>query len=292
MRMHSLPARAGIGLRGPHIKEVLSTRPDVSWLEVHSENYFGDGGLALQQLESIRADYALSLHGVGLSLGSADALNLRHLSKLKNLITRVDPASVSEHLCWSSSGGNFLNDLLPLPYSEEALITVCRNISQAQEFLGRRLLIENVSSYLRFDHETLNEWDFLAEVAQRSDCDILLDINNIYVSAVNHGFDAQQYLAAIPEKRVAEIHLAGHESDDADDGSDSFLVDTHSRPVCDAVWSLYADALLRFGPRPTLIEWDKDLPALAVLLAEADKAQQLLDAPTQQHSAAQHARAA
>ena len=239
MRMHSLPARAGIGLRGPHIKEVLSARPNISWLEVHSENYFGDGGLALQQLERIRADYALSLHGVGLSLGSADALNMRHLSKLKNLIARVDPASVSEHLCWSSSGGNFLNDLLPLPYSEEALITVCRNISQAQEFLGRRLLIENVSSYLRFDHETLSEWDFLAEVAQRSDCDILLDINNIYVSAVNHGFDAQQYFAAIPEKRVAEIHLAGHESDDTDDGSDSFLVDTHSRPVCDAVWSLY-----------------------------------------------------
>ena len=292
MRTHTLPARAGIGLRGPHVKEVLTTRPEISWLEVHSENYFADGGLALQQLESIRADYALSLHGVGLSLGSADALNLRHLSKLKNLIAHVDPASVSEHLCWSSSGGNFLNDLLPLPYSEEALITVSRNISQAQEFLGRRLLIENVSSYLRFNHETISEWDFLAEVARRTDCDILLDINNIYVSAVNHGFDAQQYLATMPTNRVAEIHLAGHETDDADDGSDSFLIDTHSRPVCDAVWSLYADALQRFGPRPTLIEWDSELPTLAVLLGEADKAQQLLDAPTQRHSAAQHAHAA
>jgi uncharacterized protein (UPF0276 family) len=271
---------------------VLATRPNIAWLEVHSENYFGDGGLALQQLEQIRADYPLSLHGVGLSLGSSDPLSLRHLVKLKNLIGRVEPHSVSEHLCWSSSGGNFLNDLLPLPYSEEALITVCSHISQAQEFLGRRLLIENVSSYLRFSHETLTEWDFLREVAQRCDCDILLDINNIYVSSVNHGFDAQDYLAAIPPARVAEIHLAGHESDVADDGSDNFLIDTHSRPVCDAVWSLYADALQRFGPRATLIEWDSDLPALNVLLAEAGKAQQILDVYKHPDAPARHARAA
>ena len=290
MRVDSnkLPARAGIGLRGPHIDELLATKPALGWLEVHSENYFGSGGRALRQLDLVRADYALSLHGVGLSLGSTDPLNLSHLNKLKGLISRIEPHSVSEHLCWSSIGRRFLNDLLPLPYSEEALDVVCRNIQHAQEFLGRRLLIENVSSYIRFSDEALNEWDFLAEVARRCDCDILLDVNNIYVSAINHGFDARHYLAAIPPARVAEIHLAGHESDVSEDGSDSFLIDTHSRPVCDAVWSLYADALQRFGPRPTLIEWDSDLPTLAVLLGEADKAQQLLNL----HAPAEHARAA
>lgn len=288
MDSNKLPARAGIGLRGPHIAELLATKPALDWLEVHSENYFGSGGPALRQLDQVRADYALSLHGVGLSLGSTDPLNLSHLSKLKGLISRIAPHSVSEHLCWSSIGGRFLNDLLPLPYSEEALDVVCRNIQQAQEFLGRRLLIENVSSYIRFGDEALNEWDFLAEVARRCDCDILLDVNNIYVSSVNHGFDAQQYLAAIVPARVAEIHLAGHESDVAEDESDSFLIDTHSRPVCDEVWSLYAKAVQRFGPRPTLIEWDSDLPTLDILLNEADKAQQILDALTP----VQHARAA
>ena len=288
MDSNKLPVRAGIGLRGPHIDELLATKPHLAWLEVHSENYFGNGGRALRQLERVRADYPLSLHGVGMSLGSTDPLNANHLSKLKTLIARIEPHSVSEHLCWSSIGGRFLNDLLPLPYSEEALVVVCRNIQQAQDFLGRRLLIENVSSYIQFKDEALSEWDFLAEVARRCDCDILLDVNNIYVSSVNHGFDAQTYLDAIPAVRVAEIHLAGHESDAADDGSDSFLVDTHSRPVCDAVWSLYADALARFGPRPTLIEWDSDLPTLDVLIGEAGKAQQLLDTYAPSH----HARAA
>ena len=292
MDSNKLPARAGIGLRGPHIDELLATKPALDWLEVHSENYFGSGGQALRQLDHVRDDYALSLHGVGLSLGSTDPLNLSHLNKLKGLISRIEPHSVSEHLCWSSIGGRFLNDLLPLPYSEEALVVVCRNIQHAQEFLGRRLLIENVSSYIRFSDETLNEWDFLAEVARRCDCDILLDVNNIYVSAINHGFDARHYLAAIPPARVAEIHLAGHESDVAEGGSDSFLIDTHSRPVDDAVWSLYADALQRFGPRPTLIEWDSDLPTLAVLLGEADKAQQILDIHTQLRTPTRHARAA
>lgn len=288
MDSNKLPARAGIGLRGPHIAELLATKPRLDWLEVHSENYFGNGGRALRQLDHVRADYALSLHGVGLSLGSTDPLNLGHLSKLKGLISRIEPHSVSEHLCWSSIGGRFLNDLLPLPYSEEALITVCRNIQLAQEFLGRRLLIENVSSYIHFSGEVMTEWDFLAEVARRCDCDILLDVNNIYVSSVNHGFDASAYLAAVPAERVAEIHLAGHETDSSDDGGDSFLIDTHSRPVCAAVWSLYADALARFGQRPTLIEWDSDLPTLALLIGEAEKAQQLMDA----YAPNQHARAA
>lgn len=275
--MSGLPAQAGIGLRAQHYSEVLATRPGVAWLEVHSENYFFPGGEALRVLDAVRQHYPLSLHGVGLSLGSSDALNRDHLRKLKALVERVQPAAVSEHLCWSSIGGRYLNDLLPLPYSEEALAGVCDRIRQAQDFLGRRIMIENVSSYVRFKGEVMPEWDFVAEVARRSDCDVLLDVNNIYVSAANHGFAALDYLQAIPGERIGEIHLAGHEVDEGEPADENFLVDTHSRPVADAVWALYAEALTRFGPQPTLIEWDNDIPALAVLLAEADKAQLLLD---------------
>ena len=279
--MSELPAQAGIGLRAPHYSEVLAGRPDVAcdvaWLEVHSENFFVAGGAALRMLEAVRERYPLSLHGVGLSLGSSDALSLEHLRKLKALIDRVQPAAVSEHLCWSSIGGRYLNDLLPLPYSEESLAGVCERIRQAQDFLGRRIMVENVSSYVRFKGAEMTEWDFLAEVASRSDCDVLLDVNNIYVSAVNHGFSALDYLDAIPAARVGEIHLAGYETDAGEPADEDFLVDTHSRPVSDQVWALYAEALKRLGPRPTLIEWDNDIPALSVLLAEADKAQSLLD---------------
>ncbi len=274
--MNTLPAQAGIGLRSPHVEEVIATRPLIPWLEVHSENYFCAGGAPLRQLATIREHYPLSLHGVGLSLGSSDPVNLTHLRKLKALIARVEPAVVSEHLCWSSIGGRFLNDLLPLPYSEEALLTVCNTIQQVQEFLGRRLLIENVSSYVRFRDETMTEWDFLAEVARRADCDILLDVNNIFVSASNHGYDATNYLDAMPPERIGEIHLAGHEEDADENGEDSFLVDTHSRSIADPVWALYAKALQKFGPIPTLIEWDSDIPSLAVLSSEAAKAEALL----------------
>lgn len=284
--MNTLPAQAGIGLRSPHIEEVIATRPRISWLEVHSENYFCAGGPPLRQLATIREHYPLSLHGVGLSLGSSDALDLTHLRKLKTLIDLIEPAVVSEHLCWSSIGGRFLNDLLPLPYSEEALDVVCHKIQQTQEFLGRRVLIENVSSYVRFRDETMTEWDFLAEVAQRSDCDILLDVNNIFVSASNHGYDATRYLDAMPQGHIREIHLAGHEEDADENGEDLFLVDTHSRPIADPVWALYAQALQKFGPIPTLIEWDSDIPPLAVLLCEAAKAEGLLLTHTD------HARAA
>lgn len=275
--MSELPAQAGIGLRAPHYGEVLAGRADVAWLEVHSENFFVSGGAALRVLDAARERYALSLHGVGLSLGSSDRLNLEHLRKLKVLVDRVQPAAVSEHLCWSSIGGRYLNDLLPLPYSEEALAGVCERIRQAQDFLGRRIMIENVSSYVRFKGAEMTEWDFLAEVARRSDCDILLDVNNIHVSAVNHGFSALDYLDAIPAARVGEIHLAGYETDEGEPADENFLVDTHSRPVSDAVWTLYAETLRRLGARPTLIEWDNDIPALSVLLAEARKAQTLLD---------------
>ena len=275
--MSSLPEQAGIGLRAQHYAEVLADWPALGWLEVHSENFFFPGGEALRVLDAVRQRYPVSLHGVGLSLGSSDELNRGHLHKLKALVERVQPAAVSEHLCWSSIGGRYLNDLLPLPYSEEALAGVCDRIRQAQDFLGRRIMIENVSSYVRFKGEVMPEWEFLAEVARRSDCDILLDVNNIFVSAANHGFAALDYLQAIPGERIGEIHLAGHEVDEGEPADEDFLVDTHSRPVADAVWTLYVDALTRFGRKPTLIEWDNDIPALSVLLGEAGKAQALLD---------------
>lgn len=274
--MRKLPAQAGIGLRAPHTREVLASQPDIAWLEVHSENYFIPGGEALRMLEAVRERYPVSLHGVGLSLGSSDPLNLGHLRKLKALVERIQPAAVSEHLCWSSIGGNFLNDLLPLPYSEEALVSVSQRIRQTQDFLGRRIMVENVSSYVRFSDAAMPEWEFLAEVARRSDCDILLDVNNIFVSASNHGFSALDYLSAIPGERIGEIHLAGYETDTGEPADEDFLVDTHSRPVSEPVWALYEEALQRFGPKPTLIEWDNDIPTLSVLLAEARKAQKLL----------------
>jgi hypothetical protein len=276
-----IPARAGIGLRAPHSEELLATRPAAAWLEVHSENYFADGGLAVAQLERIRRDYPLSLHGVGLSLGSTDALNAEHLAKLKRAVERFAPALVSEHLCWVSVGGAYLHDLLPLPYTEEALAHVVARIAQVQQYLGRQILVENVSSYLEFEHSTIPEWEFLREAAARSGCGILLDVNNVYVSAMNHGFDPRCYLEAIPAQDVGEIHLAGY-SERRVDGT-ALLIDTHDRPVADPVWELYAHALELTGPKPTLIEWDSELPPLSVLLDEAAKADVML---ARRHAAA------
>lgn len=266
-----IPARAGIGLRAEHYREVVATRPAVAWLEVHSENYFGEGGAPHYYLEQVRRDYPLSLHGVGLSLGSADALNRTHLGKLKALIQRYEPGLVSDHLSWSSVDGDYLNDLLPLPYLEETLCHVTERVMQTQEFLGREILIENPSSYLQYRHSDIGEAEFLAELSARSGCGILLDVNNIYVSASNHGFDAQAYLRTIPSARVREIHLAGHTVNRYPEGE--MLIDTHNARVCDAVWALYRDALAHVGPVPTLIEWDTDLPALSVLLDEAHRAE-------------------
>jgi hypothetical protein len=269
-----IPARAGIGLRAPHYRDVLEQRPAAGWLEVHSENYFGAGGAPLHYLEQIREHYPLSLHGVGLSLGSTDHLNLAHLERLRALIARVEPALVSEHLCWSSIGGRYLNDLVPLPYTDEALCHVSARIRQAQDFLGRQLLVENVSSYLEYQDTTIPEWEFLAAVAQATGCGILLDINNIYVSAINHGFDASEYLRAIPVTAVQEMHLAGFSVNRYEDGE--ILIDTHSARVAAPVWSLYREAVQRFGPVPTLIEWDTDIPPLAVLLEEMHSADEIL----------------
>ncbi len=266
-----LPPRAGVGLRAPHYREILETRPDIGWLEVHSENYFGRGGQPLYHLERARSLYPLSLHGVGLSLGSADGLRQAHLVQLKALVERFEPSLVSDHLCWGAIGERHLNDLLPLPYTEAALDVVCANVVRAQEFLGREILVENVSSYLQFCDSTIPEWEFVGEIARRTGCGLLLDINNIYVSAINHGFDPLAYLDAMPVRAVREMHLAGFDS------NGMCLIDTHGKPVAGPVWNLYGQALTRLGPIPTLIEWDTDLPTLAVLLQEAAKAQEILN---------------
>lgn len=265
-----IPVRAGVGWRAAHYQELIDTRPDIGWIEVHSENYFGAGGAPLQYLERARALYPLSLHGVGLSLGSADALNRQHLTKLKALVDRFEPGLVSDHLSWSSIGGTYLNDLLPLPYTEESLNHFVMHVREAQDFLKREILIENPSSYLTFRHSTIPEAEFLTEVAIRSGCGILLDVNNIHVSATNHGFDAHQYLKALPAERVREIHLAGFTLNRSAEGE--ILIDSHSARVADAVWDLYRLAIAHLGARPTLIEWDTDIPALAVLRDEAAKA--------------------
>jgi uncharacterized protein (UPF0276 family) len=267
---HGIGPRAGIGLRALHHLKVLAEAPAVAWFEAHTENYFADGGAHVEALVRIRANYPLSLHGVGLSLGSADPLDIRHLERVRRAVHRFEPALVSEHLSWSSVDGRFANDLLPLPYTEEALRHVSLHIAQAQDFLGRRILIENVSSYLQFDCSRMPEWEFVSAVAAESGCGILLDLNNIYVAAHNHGFDAQRYLDAMDPRAVLEIHLAGHSAVEFE--GQELLIDTHGTPVCDAVWNLYRAALRRFGGVPTLIEWDTDIPALEVLAAEAAKA--------------------
>jgi uncharacterized protein (UPF0276 family) len=271
--------RAGIGLRAIHHEEVVVRSPRVGWFEAHSENYFAlggaRGGSPREVLASVRRNYPLSLHGVGLSLGSTDPLDERHLGEIARLTRELEPMRVSEHLSWGSVGGRFANDLLPLPYTEEALGHMASRVGQVQDALGRQMLVENVSSYLQFAHSQIDEWDFLAELSRRSGCGLLLDVNNVYVSAMNHGFDALHYLNRIPRECVHEMHLAGHSIQTV--GGRAIRIDTHSAPVCDAVWALYSAALDRFGPVATLIEWDSDIPALDVLVAEARKADRMLE---------------
>ena len=270
----SVPAAAGIGLRFQHHQAVLETRPAVAWLEVHTENYMG-GGPSIRTLEGIRRDYPVSLHGVGLSLGSVEDLDAAHLERIRDVVRRIQPGLVSEHLSWSVVAGTYLADLLPLPMTEEALAVVCRHVEQTQDSLQRRILVENPSSYLRYSHSTIPEWDFLAAVAQRTGCGILCDVNNIYVSACNHGWDASTYLAALPKQAVGEIHLAGHTLKQIKDGQ-SLRIDDHGSRVAPEVWVLYAQALARFGRVPTLVEWDTNVPPLDVLLEEASHAAVLL----------------
>jgi uncharacterized protein (UPF0276 family) len=268
-------AQVGIGLRAPHVDEVIATHPDVAWFEVHAENYMG-GGEAIRTLEAIRRDYPVALHGVGLSLGTADGPDTRHLERLARLVERVDPVLVSEHLSWSIAGGAYLNHLLPLPCTEETLDLVARHVERVQERLGRRILVENPSSYLRFRESPIPEPAFLAALSRRTGCGLLCDVNNVHVSTSNFGLDPHAYLAALPPAAVGEIHLAGHAVNDADGAR--ILVDDHGSPVADAVWRLYAEALARFGRVPTLVEWDTDVPALSVLLGEARTADRLLAA--------------
>jgi uncharacterized protein len=266
--------KAGIGLRAPHYRALQALAPDIAapgFLEVHSENFFGEGGQPLQYLTWFRERYPLSLHGVGLSIGSADGLNTAHLTKLKRLVDRFQPTLVSEHLCWVGVNGQYANDLLPLPYTANVLAHVSANIARVQEYLQRPILIENVSGYLSFATSDIPECEFVARLAESAGCQILLDINNIYVNSVNHQFNPYAYIDTIRVGSVGEMHLAGFQ--DTGDG----LIDTHGAPVSAAVWDLYRYALKRFGAVPTLIEWDTDIPALDVLLAEATQATSLLE---------------
>lgn len=266
----------GIGLRAAHYADFFRLRPALEFVEVHSENFFGAGpfgagreigGQPRRTLERVRADYALSLHGVGLSLGSAEPVRSEHLQQLRRLVDRFEPLLVSDHLAWVGLGGRHVNDLLPLPYTEEALAQLIANVRATQDFLGRPILVENPSCYLSFAHSTIAEWDFLNALARATGCGILLDVNNVYVSATNLGFDAHDWLAGIDAAAVREIHLAGFTA-----RADGLLVDTHSRPVDAAVWSLYETALRHCGDQPTLVEWDAELPPLDVLLDEARRA--------------------
>jgi uncharacterized protein (UPF0276 family) len=277
-----IPAKAGVGLRFRHHQAVVDERPDVAWFEVHTENYMG-GGSAPRYLDAIRRNYPISLHGVGLSLGSAEGLDVAHLARVRSVVERVEPGLVSEHLSWSVSDGTYLADLLPLPMTEEALCIVCRHVDQVQAYLKRRILVENPSTYLRFRHSTIPEWEFLAQVAQRTGCGILCDVNNIYVSASNHGWDAITYLSGLPPAAIGEIHLAGHSVRCLEHGR-TLRIDDHGSRVATEVWSLYREALKRFGPVPTLIEWDTGVPPLEILMEEAATAEASLE--TQRHESA------
>jgi uncharacterized protein (UPF0276 family) len=259
----------GLGLRPEHYAEFLGQPQPVDWLEIISENYMVPGGKPLAMLDTIRADYPVVMHGVSLSIGSAEPLDMGYLRDLKALAERVEPLWISDHLCWTGINAHNTHDLLPLPYDAPALDCVVDNIGRVQDFLGRRVLIENPSSYVTFRSSDRSEWDFLAEMAERADCLLLLDVNNIYVSARNHGFDPQDYLAGLPADRIQQVHLAGH-SDMGD-----YVIDTHDADVCDAVWDLYGDAVRMFGPVATMIERDDHIPPLADVIAELDRARAL-----------------
>jgi uncharacterized protein (UPF0276 family) len=263
----------GLGLRPTHYEAILSGRPRVDWFEVITENYLVPGGRPLDYLERIRASYPVVMHGVSLSIGSTAPLDSSYLREVKQLAARIEPAWISDHLCWTGIDGRNLHDLLPLPYTQEALAHVVDRVRRVQDFLGRRILLENVSSYLAFRHSEMTEWEFLAAVAEAADCDLLLDVNNVYVSSVNHGFDALAYLAGVPARRVRQIHLAGH------DNNGTHIIDTHDAPVVPEVWDLYAHAVRRFGAVPAMIERDDNIPALDELVAELDLARAIAAGP-------------
>ena len=277
-----MPAPAigfGLGLRTAHYEEILAGRCAVDWFELLSENYLVPGGKPLHYLDRIRADYPVVMHGVSLSIGSTDALDFDYLGALKALAERVSPHWISDHLCWTGVDGKNTHDLLPLPYTEEAVRHIASRVEAVQEFLGRRILLENVSSYVSYRESELTEWEFLAEIARRADCLILLDVNNIYVSAFNHGFDAERYLAGVPPERVQQIHLAGHSH------CGDHIIDTHDAGVIDPVWDLYAKAIQRLGPVSTMIERDDHIPPFADLVAELDRARRIARTVLQREAA-------
>jgi len=274
MTTASLPPLPGVGFKPEHFAAIRQGSAGIGFFEVHAENYMGAGGLPHAQLAAIRAVHPLSVHGVGLSIGGARGLDRDHLARVKQLCDRYQPESFSEHLAWSSHGAEYLNDLLPLPYTEETLRLVCDHVDQVQAVLGRRMLLENPATYLRFAQSTISETEFLAEVARRTGCGLLLDVNNVFVSCTNHGTDPRAWLADLPLHLVEEVHLGGHDAEDLPTGP--LLIDSHGAAVADAVWALFAEVIESAGPLPTLVEWDTDLPDWPTLAAEAARAGEIL----------------
>ncbi len=271
-----LPATPGVGYKPQHFSAIIADPGPVGWLEIHAENYMGAGGRPLAQLRHLAERFAISVHGVGLSIGGEGPLDADHLDRLRQLVGWLNPASFSEHLAWSTHDGAYLNDLLPLPYTAATLARVCDHIDRVQEVLGRRMLLENPSTYLAFTDTAMAEVDFLTQIAQRTGCGLLLDVNNVYVSGINQNYDPMTYLEAFPLQLVGEVHLGGHD-EDGDDHGQRLLIDSHGAPVVDPVWALYAHVIARGGPRPTLIEWDNDVPDWPILQAEAARAAQVLE---------------
>jgi hypothetical protein len=274
---NTLPDLPGVGYKPQHFAAIMADAAPVGWLEIHAENYMGDGGRPLAQLRHLAERFPISVHGVGLSIGGEGPLVADHLARLKTLCDWLQPASFSEHLAWSTHEGAFLNDLLPLPYTAATLARVCDHIDQVQAVLRREMLLENPSSYLAFTETTLSEVEFLTQIATRTGCGLLLDVNNVYVSSVNQGFDPLEYITAFPLNLVGEIHLGGHDEDRDDHGA-RLLIESHGAEVVDPVWSLYADTIARSGAKPTLIEWDNDVPEWPVLASEASRAAAILQA--------------
>lgn len=275
LSFQALPQRPGVGYKPQHFEQILAAAGPVEWLEIHAENYMGAGGRPLAQLRHLAERFAISVHGVGLSIGGEGPLDTAHLLRLKHLCDWLNPASFSEHLAWSTHDGSYLNDLLPLPYTAATLSRVCDHIDRVQSILGRRMLLENPSTYVAFAETTMPEVDFLAEIARRTGCGLLLDVNNVYVSATNQAYDPLDYIRTFPLHAVGEIHLGGHDID-ADDHGQRLLIDSHGAAVVDPVWQLYAQTIALAGPKPTLIEWDNDVPDWPVLCAEAGLAAQIL----------------
>lgn len=284
MTASTLPAKAGVGFKPEHFAGLAADPGPVGFVEIHAENYMGDGGLPHAQLAELHERFALSVHGVALSIGAEGPLDRAHLARLRRLCDRHRPESFSEHLAWSSHGGTYFNDLLPLPYTAATLARICDHVTEVQDTLGRRLLLENPATYVTFADSTMAETDVLAAIARRTGCGLLLDVNNVFVSATNHGASASAYLAAFPLEQVGEIHLAGH-AESRDDAGAPLLIDAHGSPVADPVWALFEAVIARTGPLPTLIEWDNDVPAWPVLRSEAVAAAAVLDRYSAKHAA-------